>query len=65
MRKIVHFSKKKNWFLTEPDLDLLNQQIAEIEGDGWNIISVQSNCNFAGVVSSYTLLVEHEAESAN
>ena len=63
MRKIVNFSKQKKWFLTTPDLDLLNRQIAEIEEDGWSIISVQSNCNFAGVVTSYTLLIEHEAES--
>ncbi|WP_018981312.1 hypothetical protein [Salinimonas chungwhensis] len=64
MRKIVHFSKTKNWFYTEPDLDLLNRQIAEIESNGWNVISVQSNCNFFGVTTSYTLLIDHEAESA-
>lgn len=58
MKKIVNVSKKKHWFSGEPDLDLLNHQIAEIEKEGWRIISVTTNCNLIGGIQSYTLLIE-------
>jgi len=59
MRKIVTVSKKKHWFASEPDLELLNQQIEEMEKDGWKVLSVATNCHFLGGISSYSLLIEH------
>ncbi len=59
MRKVVNVSKKKHWYSAEPDLELLNQQIEEIEKDGWNVISIVTNCNLFGAISSYSLLLEH------
>ena len=59
MRKIVNVSKKKSWFSAEPDLELLNQQIEDIEKEGWKVISIATNCNLFGAISSYSLLLEY------
>ena len=59
MRKIVNVSKKKHWFSAEPDLELLNQQIEEIEKESWKVISIATNCNLLGAISSYSLLLEY------
>ncbi len=61
MRKIVNVSKKKHGFSAEPDLELLNQQIEEIEKEGWKVISIATNCNLLGAISSYSLLLEYSA----
>ncbi len=58
MRKVVIFEKAKKWWHETPDLELLNNQIADIEQDGWSIISVASNTNLFGIISSYTILIE-------
>jgi hypothetical protein len=59
MRKIVNVSKKKSWFSAEPDLELLNQQIEDIEKEGWKVISIATNYNLFGAISSYSLLLEY------
>jgi hypothetical protein len=58
MRKVVNFSKKKSIWSGEPDLDLLNTQIQEIENDGWHIVSVTANSQFLFGIMSYTILIE-------
>lgn len=58
MRKVVIFEKSKKWWHESPDLDLLNEQIANIEKDGWVIVSVSANTNLFGTISSYTILIE-------
>ena len=58
MRKIVNVSKKKYWLSSEPDLELLNRQIEEMEKDGWKLVSMATNCNLLGGINSYSLLIE-------
>ena len=58
MRKVVIFKRAKKWWHDSPDVDLLNVQIEEIERDGWNVISVTSNANLFGVITSFTILIE-------
>jgi hypothetical protein len=58
MRKVVIFERTKKWWHESPDVELLNQQIAEIESDGWSVISVSANTNLFGLISSYTILIE-------
>lgn len=58
MRKVVVFEKTKKWWHESPDLELLNGRIAEIENDGWNVISVSANTNFFGIIASFTILIE-------
>ena len=58
MRKVVIFKRAKKWWHESPDVDLLNVQIEEIERDGWNVISVTSNANLFGVITSFTILIE-------
>jgi hypothetical protein len=57
MRKIIGFSKKRGR-IGDVNLDLLNEQILQIENDGWKVISVTPNCSFLECIHSYTLLVE-------
>ena len=61
MRKVVIFSKKKNYWATEPDVELLNQQIAQAEQEGWQLVSVSANTGIFGAIQSYTLLIESNA----
>ena len=58
MRKVVIFKRAKKWWHESPDVDLLNVQIEEIEREGWNVISVTSNANLFGVITSFTILIE-------
>ena len=58
MRKVVIFKRAKKWWHESPDVDLLNVQREEIERDGWNVISVTSNANLFGVITSFTILIE-------
>ena len=46
MKKVVIFSKKKNFWSVQPDVDLLNQQIQDAEKDGWNVVAVTANTSF-------------------
>ena len=58
MRKIVVFNKVKHWLFGSVDLDLLNTQITEMEKDGWSLVSISTNTNLFGWVTSFNLLVE-------
>ena len=58
MRKVVIFNKKKSYWSDGPDLELLNKQIQEMEGDGWSLCSIETNINLFGMITSYTLLIE-------
>lgn len=58
MKKVVIFSKKKNFWSVQPDVDLLNQQIQDAEKDGWNVVSVTANTSFLGAIASFTILIE-------
>jgi hypothetical protein len=51
-------AKRKVIFSGEPDLDLLNSQIREIENDGWHVVSVTANSHFLIGIMSYTILIE-------
>lgn len=63
MRKLILFDKKRSWwFSIAPDVDLLNNQIGEIERDGWKVISITGNTNLFGSISSFTILVEKANE---
>ena len=42
MRKVVIFSKTKSFWSNDPDLDLLNAQIQEMESDGWELVSAHT-----------------------
>lgn len=63
MRKVVIFSKTKNWWTEEPDIELLNQQIAEAEQAGWTLVSVSANTGIFGSIRSYTLVIESSENS--
>jgi hypothetical protein len=58
MRKVVIFNRIKKGWLGELDINLLNNQIAEIEKDGWKLISVTANTGIFGAIGSFTLLIE-------
>jgi hypothetical protein len=58
MKKVIVYSKPVNFWYRVPDVEHLNKEIAEIENDGWSIVSVSANTNFFGVIVSYTVLVE-------
>ncbi len=53
MRKVVIFSKTKNWWAEEPDIELLNQQIAEAEQAGWTLVSISANTCIFGCEFNY------------
>jgi len=57
LRRVIEFNKKRFW-IGDVNLDLLNEQILEIENDGWKIISITPNSSLFGYVVSYTLLIE-------
>ena len=57
MRKVLEFKKRRLW-IGDVNLDLLNEQILDIEKDGWRVISITPSSDFFGRVSSYTLLIE-------
>ena len=52
------FNKVKHWLFGGVDLDLLNTQITEMEKDGWSLVSISTNTNLFGWVTSFNLLVE-------
>ncbi|MDP4487633.1 MULTISPECIES: hypothetical protein [Pseudoalteromonas] len=58
MRRVVIFNKKKHFFWPRPDVNSLNQEIEQIEQDGWKVLSVTANCDFLGYISSFTILIE-------
>ncbi|PHI38918.1 hypothetical protein CBQ28_02640 [Pseudoalteromonas sp. GCY] len=58
MRRVVIFNKKKHFFSPGPDVELLNQEIEQIEQDGWKVLSVTANCDFLGNIGSFTILIE-------
>jgi hypothetical protein len=58
MRKVVVFEKVKHWLLGGVDLELLNEQITEMEKDGWNLVSVTANTHLFGGICSFNLLIE-------
>jgi hypothetical protein len=58
MRKVVVFEKVKHWLLSGVDLELLNEQITEMEKDGWNLVSVTANTHLFGGICSFNLLIE-------
>ncbi len=57
LRRVIEFNKKRFW-IGDVNLDLLNEQILEIENDGWKIIPITPNSSLFGYVVSYTLLIE-------
>ena len=57
MKKVIVFNKKRGW-IGDVNLDLLNEQISQIEKDGWEVVSVTPATSFLGYIHSYTLLVE-------
>lgn len=60
MKKVVIFDKTSKWWHETPNVELLNKQITEIEKDGWRVISINSNTNLFGTITSFTLLLESQ-----
>lgn len=58
MLKVELFNKKKKWWSTSIDLDLLNARIVELENEGCKIQSLRENVNFMGEIASYLILIE-------
>lgn len=59
MQKVVVF-KKRNFWSSQLDLKLLNEQIAGWNQEGWVIQSMTPNSTLLGGVISYTLLLAKE-----
>ena len=57
MRRVIEFSERIKVFLFLQgcvDLAKLNNQIDEIDKEGWEVISISANTDFFGTVMSYT-----------
>ena len=65
MRKVVIFNKKKSYWSDGLDLELLNKQIEEMEGDGWSLCSLETNTGLFGAIISFTLLIESNQTNEN
>jgi len=59
LRRVLEFKERRFW-IGDVNLALLNEQIQDIEKDGWRVVSVTPSSDFLGRVSSYTLLIESE-----
>lgn len=57
MQRVIEF-KKKNFWSSKMDINVLNEKISALNNDGWVIKSITPNSTFIGIVTSYTLLVE-------
>ncbi|OHU86041.1 MULTISPECIES: hypothetical protein [Pseudoalteromonas] len=60
MKKVFTFSKKKHWFSSEPDLELLNQQLEELQNQGLTVESVTPVANLLGAIDSYVILLSDQ-----
>ena len=61
MQRVVVFRKLSVWS-GQPDLDKLNEKIAELNRDGWRVTDVAPASGITGMIRSYTLLVECEPQ---
>jgi hypothetical protein len=60
-QRIVEF-RKKNFWTSQIDTGAMNQQLAELNQQGWQARSVTANRSFAGVTLSYTVLLERPGD---
>ncbi|MCF6436616.1 hypothetical protein L1070_13955 [Pseudoalteromonas sp. MMG021] len=56
-KKVFTFRKRKHGFCSEPDLDLLNQQLEESQNQGLIVESVTPVANHLGGIDSYVILL--------
>ncbi|MFY8299594.1 hypothetical protein AAEU28_12575 [Pseudoalteromonas sp. SS15] len=57
MQRVIEF-KKKSWWSGGIDTVALNEKIAALNGDGWQVKSMVANTVAFGRVDSYSLLIE-------
>lgn len=62
-QRIVEF-RKRNFWTNQVDTSVLNERLAQLNIEGWCAVSVMANHSFAGLVTSYTLLLERDAKAA-
>jgi len=59
MQRVILF-KKRNFWSSQVDIQELNDKIAALNSEGWKVASIIPSATFAGVVSSYTIVIENE-----
>jgi len=57
MQKIIVF-KKHDFWTNQPNIDVLNEKIANLNSGGWKVVSIATNSNFLGIINSYSILIE-------
>lgn len=57
MQRVIEFKKKSFW-LSSVDHEQLNEKIAQLNREGWQVISIATNNTAGGRIHSYSLLVE-------
>jgi translation elongation factor EF-1beta len=57
MVKVVEF-KKRNFWSSSIDIEMLNNKIKTYEASGWKIIQIQPVTAFGGAVTAFYLLLE-------
>jgi hypothetical protein len=57
LQRVIEFKKLSFW-TSRPDLAQLNEQILQLNKDGWRVVTIAPNCTMLGLVTSYTLLLE-------
>lgn len=61
MQRVIVFSKRSFWS-GQPDLGKLNEQIAQLNLEGWRVTHIAPVSGISGRISSWTLLVEDEPQ---
>ncbi|MCF6436378.1 hypothetical protein [Pseudoalteromonas sp. MMG022] len=54
------FSKRKHWLASQPDLDLLNQQLEELQEQGLVVESVTPVTSLLGAIDCYVILLSDQ-----
>lgn len=59
MQKVVLFKTLSFWS-SQPNISELNSKIASLNNEGWSVVSITPSYSIAGLVRSYTLLLEKQ-----
>ncbi len=57
MQRVIEI-KNLSFLPSTPSIAKLNQEISQLNEQGYKVVSVTPNLNLFGVIRSYTLLVE-------
>ncbi|MBQ4846907.1 hypothetical protein [Pseudoalteromonas sp. MMG005] len=63
MKKVFIFSKKKSWFSTQPDLNLLNQQLEKLQNQGLVVDSITPAITLFGAIDSFIIVLSDQGEA--